>query len=100
MIWRGFAAMRHFRCPIHHHEDEEVGTLHRPLTHVPEVQVTAGERISGGGPSWESDLADLAHVPLTAFDTLTPLGRTDRLLAEVLRPRSSMRGGGEPGRAE
>lgn len=75
--------------------------MHRPLTHVPDIQVTAGERVSGvGAPVWESDLADLAHLPLTAFDTLKPLGRTDRLLAEVLRPRSSMRGGGEPGRAE
>jgi len=75
--------------------------LHRPLTHVPDVQVTAGERASGiGAPVWESDLADLAHLSLTAFDTLTPLRCTDRLLSEVLRPRTSMRGGGEPGRAE
>ncbi|MDH6218767.1 hypothetical protein [Streptomyces pseudovenezuelae] len=75
--------------------------MHRPLTHVPDVQATVGEGVSSvGARVWESDLTDLAHLPLTAFDTLTPLGRSDRLLAEVLRPRSSMRGGGEPGRAE
>ncbi|MEU9167540.1 aldo/keto reductase [Streptomyces sp. NPDC048420] len=50
-------------------------------------------------PSWESDLTDLTDMPLAALESLSPLGRTDRLLEEVLRPRTSMRGGGEPGPA-
>ncbi|MDQ0773834.1 hypothetical protein QF026_002300 [Streptomyces aurantiacus] len=75
--------------------------MRRPLTHAPDVRTAAGTTSSGSRvPAWESDLADLADLPLTAFGTLSPLGRTDRILAEVLRPRSSMRGGGEPGRAE
>ncbi|MFE0810757.1 hypothetical protein ACFW34_25190 [Streptomyces sp. NPDC058848] len=46
---------------------------------------------------WESDLADVAALPLTAVDGLTPLGPTARLLEEVLRARGSIRGGGEGG---
>lgn len=49
---------------------------------------------------WESDLADLASLPFTAVDSLQPLRPTTRILEEVLRSRSSIRGGGEPGRAE
>ncbi|MFD3497417.1 hypothetical protein ACFWWT_01785 [Streptomyces sp. NPDC058676] len=44
---------------------------------------------------WESDLADLAALPLTAVDGLAPLHPNARLLEEVLRARSSIRGGGE-----
>ncbi|NEB14438.1 hypothetical protein G3I32_37365 [Streptomyces coelicoflavus] len=50
------------------------------------------------GPSgWESDLVDLAALPLTALDDLSPLNPGARILDEVLRARSSMRGGGEGG---
>lgn len=50
---------------------------------------------------WESDLADLAAVPLTGLDGLVPLPPTARLLQEVLRCRGGIRsGGGQPGRAE
>ena len=77
------------------------GLLHRPLTDPPGARAAAPEQLTGAGvPVWESDLVDLAHLPLTALDALTPLGHFDRTLQEVLRPRSSMRGGGEPGRAE
>ncbi|MEV5609481.1 hypothetical protein [Streptomyces sp. NPDC052225] len=51
-------------------------------------------------PDWESDLPDLTLVPLTDVEGLSPLPATARILEEVLRPRGSMRGGGEPGRAE
>lgn len=53
-----------------------------------------------GAPVRESDLADLAALPLTAVDGLAPLRSDTRLLTEVLRSRDSMRGGGEPARAE
>ncbi|MCD7443006.1 hypothetical protein K4B79_32900 [Streptomyces lincolnensis] len=46
---------------------------------------------------WESDLADVAALPLTAVDGLAPLRPATRLLAEVLRARGSIRGGGEGG---
>jgi hypothetical protein len=50
---------------------------------------------------WESDLPDVAALPLTAVDGLDPLRPTARLLEEVLRARSSIKGGGEGGaRAE
>ncbi|MFD8453391.1 MULTISPECIES: hypothetical protein [Streptomyces] len=42
---------------------------------------------------WESDLADVAALPLTAVDGLAPLRPTARLLEEVLRARGSIRGG-------
>ncbi|MFE9171210.1 hypothetical protein [Streptomyces kebangsaanensis] len=64
---------------------------------------TAAARASAttaGAEVWQSDLADLAALPLTAVDGLAPLRPGARLLDEVLRARSSMRGGGEPGRAE
>ncbi|MEU0228736.1 hypothetical protein ABZ177_30935 [Streptomyces sp. NPDC006284] len=44
---------------------------------------------------WESDLADVAALPLSAVDGLTPLRPSVRLLEEVLRARGSIRGGGE-----
>lgn len=56
--------------------------------------------LAAGAPVVESDLADLAGLPLTAVDGLAPLRPGTRLLTEVLRSRSSMKGGGEPGRAE
>ncbi|MFF9804903.1 hypothetical protein ACF1G5_07185 [Streptomyces coeruleorubidus] len=42
---------------------------------------------------WESDLADLAALPLSAVDGLPALPPGTRLLTEVLRARSSMRSG-------
>ncbi|MGW5462603.1 hypothetical protein [Streptomyces sp. NPDC003996] len=44
---------------------------------------------------WESDLADVAALPLTSVDGLPPLRPDARLLEEVLRARGGMRGGGE-----
>jgi hypothetical protein len=49
---------------------------------------------------WESDVADLTTLPFAAVDSLPPLRPAARILDEVLRSRSSIRGGGEPGRAE
>ncbi|MFD8259584.1 hypothetical protein ACFV19_11690 [Streptomyces griseoluteus] len=48
-----------------------------------------------GTEAWESDLADLTGLPLTAVDGLAPLRSTARVLEEVLRARGSVRGGGE-----
>ncbi|MDQ1049254.1 hypothetical protein [Streptomyces sp. V4I2] len=59
-----------------------------------------GPAAGAGTDVWESDLADLAEMPLTAVDGLAPLRPTARLLEEVLRARGSIRGGGETGRAE
>ncbi|MFI8947016.1 hypothetical protein ACIGO6_10910 [Streptomyces sp. NPDC053750] len=42
---------------------------------------------------WESDLADVAMLPLAAVDGLAPLRPPARLLEEVLRGRGSLRGG-------
>ncbi|MCT9145576.1 hypothetical protein [Streptomyces violarus] len=50
---------------------------------------------AAGTDVWESDLADLAGMPLTAVDRLAPLPPSARLLGEVLRARESIRGGGE-----
>ncbi|MFJ4682676.1 hypothetical protein ACIQNG_10850 [Streptomyces sp. NPDC091377] len=59
-----------------------------------------------GAEVWESDLADLAALPLTAVDGLTPLDPRARLLAEVLCAHGGIRGGeprpprnGRPGHA-
>lgn len=49
---------------------------------------------------WESDLADLAAVPITGVDSLAPLPPTARVLQEVLRFRSGIRSGGGQPRAE
>ena len=66
-----------------------------------DAQAAAGEAaVAADGLDWESDLADLTTVPLAALDGLTPLSSDSRILTEVLRARSSTRGGGEPGRAE
>lgn len=76
--------------------------MHRPQVQPSGAPSGADGRTPGTGvPCWESDLLDLAHVSLSALDSVAPLSRADRLLDEVLRPRGSMRGGGEPGgRAE
>ncbi|CAM5627969.1 hypothetical protein STENM327S_02348 [Streptomyces tendae] len=49
--------------------------------------------VAGGADVWESDLSDLAGLPLTAVDGLVPLRPTARLLEEVLRSRGGVRGG-------
>ncbi|MFF5983239.1 hypothetical protein ACFY78_30780 [Streptomyces olindensis] len=56
---------------------------------------------AAGTDVWESDLADLAGLSLTAVDGLAPLPPSARLLGEVLRARDSIKGGNEgPARAE
>ncbi|CAM5372636.1 hypothetical protein [Streptomyces purpurascens] len=50
---------------------------------------------AAGTDVWESDLADLTGLPLTALDGVAPLGPSARLLGEVLRARGSIRGGNE-----
>ncbi|MFC9125784.1 hypothetical protein ACFT4A_02940 [Streptomyces sp. NPDC057099] len=50
---------------------------------------------AAGTDVWESDLVDLAGLPVTAVDRLAPLPPSARLLGEVLRARDSIRGGGE-----
>ncbi|MDN0197446.1 hypothetical protein [Streptomyces sp. S.PNR 29] len=65
--------------------------LHTAEAAVSEPAPTAGALV------WESDLADLAALPLTAVDGLTPLSPPARLLEEVLRSRSGISGGGETG---
>ncbi|MGC5563632.1 hypothetical protein ACPYPG_12385 [Streptomyces sp. FR-108] len=52
---------------------------------------------SAGTPVWESDLADLETVPITAVESLTPLRPATRVLEEVLRSRDRLWGDGEPG---
>ncbi|MFF9485382.1 hypothetical protein [Streptomyces sp. NPDC014676] len=65
------------------------------------AEIAAGEPALAVGTSvWESDLADLAALPLIAVDGLAPLGSGTRLLEEVLRSRGGVRGGGDPPRAE
>ncbi|MEV5320305.1 hypothetical protein AB0K92_22065 [Streptomyces sp. NPDC052687] len=67
-----------------------------PALHTAEA--AAGEPFSTAGVlGWESDLADLAALPLTAVDGLDPLDPTARLLEEVLRSYDGVRGGGETG---
>lgn len=53
------------------------------------------ESVAAGTDGWESDLTDLAGLPLTVLDGVTPFRLPARLLDEVLRARSSIRGGGE-----
>ncbi|CAL9417880.1 hypothetical protein RKD49_006062 [Streptomyces glaucescens] len=78
--------------------------MHQPPAQR-DVEAAAREpNPAAGAHVWESDLTDLAALPLAAVDMLTPLRPDARLLAEVLRSRSSIRGG-EPrpdpsGRAE
>ncbi|WP_030244408.1 MULTISPECIES: hypothetical protein [unclassified Streptomyces] len=60
------------------------------------AEAAAGDLVAAGRTDvWESDLADVAALPLTAVDGLPPLHRNARLLEEVLRARSRVRGGGE-----
>ncbi|MFF5156520.1 hypothetical protein ACFY3N_09765 [Streptomyces sp. NPDC000348] len=73
--------------------------------HQPPAQRNAGAAarepvLAAGAPVRESDLADLAALPLTAVDGLAPLDSGARLVVEVLRSRSGIKGGSEPGRAE
>lgn len=71
-----------------------------PALHNAEAAARA-PAAAAGTEVWQSDLADLTTLPLTAVDGLAPLRPGARLLVEVLRARSSIRGGGEPnGRAE
>ncbi|HZF92321.1 hypothetical protein [Streptomyces sp.] len=67
-----------------------------PVPHTAEAAVSEASRTTGA-LGWESDLADLATLPLTAVDALAPLDPTARLLEEVLRSRGGVRGGGETG---
>ncbi|KES07852.1 hypothetical protein BU52_07985 [Streptomyces toyocaensis] len=59
------------------------------------------EPATGAGTDlWESDLADLAGLPLAALDGLAPLPPTVRVLEEVLRARGGITGGNDgPGGA-
>jgi hypothetical protein len=59
-------------------------------TGVAALEVVAAR---AGTDVWESDLTDLAVLPLSAVDGLPVLSPTTRLLTEVLRARSSMRSG-------
>ncbi|GAB2868221.1 hypothetical protein GCM10027074_39760 [Streptomyces deserti] len=63
--------------------------LHHAEAAVREPAVAAGTDVR------ESDLADLAALPVTAVDGLAPLPPDARLLTEVLRARSSIRGGSD-----
>jgi hypothetical protein len=70
--------------------------LHQPPAQRDPEAAAREPTPAAGALVWESDLTDLAALPLAAVDTLAPLRPEDRLLAEVLRSRSSMRGGPEP----
>lgn len=70
-----------------------------PTLHHVEGDALEAVAASAGTDVWESDLADLAVLPLSAVDGLPALSPTTRLLTEVLRARSSMRGGEGPGGA-
>jgi hypothetical protein len=70
--------------------------LDRPPAHHAEVTVRESAADTATHV-WESDLADVAALPLTAVDGLSPLPPATRLLLEVLRARGGIRGGGEPG---
>ncbi|WP_445527315.1 hypothetical protein [Streptomyces cyslabdanicus] len=73
----------------------------RTLDQPPAPDIVEAAARAPGAEDWQSDLANLAALPLTAVDGLAPLRPGARLLEEVLRARGSFRGGGEPtGRAE
>ncbi|MET9385896.1 hypothetical protein ABZY09_33755 [Streptomyces sp. NPDC002928] len=72
---------------------EQPTVLHNAEAAVPESAPVVGAH------GWESDLADVAALPLASVDGLTPLRPSARLLDEVLRARGSIRGGGEGGGA-
>lgn len=69
---------------------EQPTALHDADTAVPEPASATDTRV------WQSDLTDVAALPLTSLDRLAPLQPSARQLEEVLRARSSIRGGGEP----
>ncbi|MEV8596916.1 hypothetical protein ACIHFC_22880 [Streptomyces sp. NPDC052013] len=73
--------------------------MHQPPAQRNAVAAAREPGLAAGAPVVESDLADLAALPLTAVDGLAPLRPGTRLLTEVLRSRGSIRGGGEPGGA-
>lgn len=68
--------------------------LHHAETTTPEWAAATGD------DAWESDLADIATLPLTAVDGLAPLRVSARLLTEVLRARGGIKGGSDQARAE
>ncbi|GGV28497.1 hypothetical protein GCM10010293_27940 [Streptomyces griseoflavus] len=74
--------------------------MHQPPAQRNAEAAARGPALAAGTSVRESDVADLAQLPLTAVDGLAPLGPDARLLLEVLRSRSGIRGGSEPGRAE
>ncbi|NJP53627.1 hypothetical protein HCJ93_27060 [Streptomyces sp. SBST2-5] len=74
--------------------------MHQPPAQRNAVAAAREPGIAAGAAVVESDLADLAALPLTAVDRLAPLRPGTRLLTEVLRSRGGMKGGGETGRAE
>ncbi|MFD7689734.1 hypothetical protein [Streptomyces sp. NPDC059781] len=74
--------------------------MHQPPAQRDAAAAVQDPAVTAGAPVRESDLADLAALPLTAVEGLAPLHSDTRLLTEVLRSRDSMRGGGEPARAE
>ncbi|MET8828517.1 hypothetical protein ABZX40_22555 [Streptomyces sp. NPDC004610] len=61
----------------------------RHAVHIQEVPAAP----TGAG-LWESDLADLTGLSLSAVDALPPLGDEARLLQEVLRARHGVQKGG------
>lgn len=80
--------------------DRTASILDRPPAHHAEVtdREPAADMVMH---VWESDLADIAALPLTAVAGLSPPPPTTRVLTELLRARGGIRGGGEPGgRAE
>jgi hypothetical protein len=74
--------------------------LHQPPAQRNAEAAARKPALAAGAPVRESDLADLAALPLSAVDGLAPLGPGTRLLTEVLRSRGGIRGGGDPPRAE
>ncbi|MEV7286079.1 hypothetical protein AB0O01_16155 [Streptomyces sp. NPDC093252] len=53
--------------------------------------------VPAGTGLWESDLADLTGLSLSAVDALPPLGAQARVLQEVLRARHGVQKGGNEG---
>ncbi|BFO16282.1 hypothetical protein SHKM778_26700 [Streptomyces sp. KM77-8] len=70
--------------------------MHQPPAQRDAAAAVQEPAVMAGAPVRESDLADLAALPLTAVDGLAPLRSDTRLLTEVLRSRDSMRGGASP----
>ncbi|MEU9331794.1 hypothetical protein AB0D49_01350 [Streptomyces sp. NPDC048290] len=53
-----------------------------------------GPALATSAGRWESDLADLTGLPLSAVDALPPLDTRARVLQEVLRARHGVQQGG------